>query len=76
MKFLTFGFYLDGLIVHIHVPPFNDRTTASLGGLILGAREELGVITVTSERSFQHETFQRAALEAERNWPDVMRKLR
>jgi hypothetical protein len=75
-KIPHFRFYLDGLIVHIHVPPFNDRATASLGGLILGAREELGVITVTSERSFQHETLQRAAIEAERNWPDVMRKLR
>jgi hypothetical protein len=50
-----FRFYFDGLIVHMHRQGSDNGDTKVLGNLIVGAKRELVVSTVTYERSFERE---------------------
>ena len=52
-----FRFYIDGLIAHIRLPE-GAKDQDDLGAMVLGARDDVVISTVTYERSFQRENLQ------------------
>ena len=74
-KFPHYRFYIEGLVAHIYVPPQSHQARKSFGGLILGARDELGIVTVTYEASYQDRALRQAIFEVERDWPEALAKL-
>ncbi|WP_267358899.1 MULTISPECIES: hypothetical protein [unclassified Methylobacterium] len=51
-------FYLDGLMVHLHIPGTDDGQTSRLGPVMLGGDDWLAVTTVTYEQSWQAENLE------------------
>jgi hypothetical protein len=69
-----FRFYFDGLIAHIHPYPDIDATEA--GPLVLGYHEdEVTVLTVSYEISFQRKNLANLMFDAVVDWPDEVRRL-
>lgn len=68
-------FYLEGLVAHFYLPPLAHQARQAMGGMILGAGEKLGVVTVPYEASYQDKALRQGMFEVERDWPDVLKRL-
>lgn len=52
-KLPIFRFYFDGLIAHVHLPPYGKSPEEHSGPLFVGGDARLAVVTVPYETSFQ-----------------------
>jgi hypothetical protein len=69
-------FYFDGLMLHFHLPPFDQKYVEKMGEMICGnAEEELFVTTVTYEASFQRENLEAVQHDAYSAFPELIEKL-
>ena len=66
-------FYFDGLIVHVHTSKVD---VGKFGLMLLGQANELVVVAIDHERSFQFENMGKMIFEADHLYPQVMKKLR
>jgi hypothetical protein len=66
-------FYFDGLIVHVHTSKVD---VGKFGPMLLGQANELVVVAIDHERSFQFENMGKMIFEANHLYPQVMNKLR
>ena len=70
-----FRFYFDGLIVHFHRHESDDGYTASVGNLVVGAKNILSFITLPYNISFQEGILRRMMNESETKFGYIMDKL-
>ena len=69
-----FRFYFDGLVVHFCTKYYSIEEVTKLDPQVVGADSTITLLTVRSEKSWQHENFLRLLSEGYQSWPQDMNK--
>lgn len=70
-----FRFYLDGLVIHFERRHLDSARAQAMGKVLLGSTDELGLLTIEYEDSFQDKNLRRMQQETEAAYSNILEKL-